>query len=406
MRIDALWVNNHLATLADPEGYGIIEDGVIAARNGRIVWLGPRTELPSALVAERTHDGDGRWLTPGLIDCHTHLIWAGSRAHEFEQRLGGLSYAEIAAAGGGILATVRATRAASEQKLLEESGKRLRAMLAEGVTTVEIKSGYGLDAESETRLLRVARRLGNTHSVHIQTSFLGAHTLPPEFKGRADDYIDFLCAEVMPTLRRESLADAVDAYCEHIAFTPRQVSRLFDAARGLGLAVKLHADQLSDSGGAKLAAEYRALSADHLEYTSEEGIRAMASAGTTAVLLPGAYYTLCEKRRPPVSILRRHGVPMALATDCNPGTSYCTSLLLMMNMGCTLFELTPAEALAGVTRNAAHALGLHADRGRLVVGMRADFALWDIPHPAELAYALGARFRVDRVVDGNPVGPS
>jgi imidazolonepropionase len=406
MRADALWVNVHLATLADSQGYGIIEDGAIAVREGRITWLGRRVDIPAELVPDRSYDGGGRWLTPGLIDCHTHLVWAGSRVHEFDQRLQGASYAGIAAAGGGILATVRATRSASDDELCTQSAQRLRALLAEGVTTVEIKSGYGLDAGSERRMLGVARRLGETHAVQVMTSFLGAHALPPEYAGRADGYIDFLCRELMPELHAEGLIDAVDAYCERIAFTPRQVARLFDAACGLGLPVRLHADQLSDTGGARLAAKYRALSADHLEYSNEDGIRAMADAGTAAVLLPGAYYTLRETRPPPVALLRLHGAPIALATDCNPGTSYCMSPLLIMNMACTLFGMTPAEALAGFTRNAARALGLHADRGQLAAGMRADFALWQIPHPAELAYALGARCHADRVVGGKAVEAS
>lgn len=403
MRVDALWVNVHLATLAREQDWGIVEDGAIAVYNGRITWLGPRADIPLELTPGRIHDGGGRWLTPGLIDCHTHLVWAGSRAREFEQRLQGKSYAEIAAAGGGILATVRATRAASEHDLYTQSARRLCALIAEGVTTVEIKSGYGLDAVSEPKQLLIAKKLGESHAVHVLTSFLGAHAIPPEYKGRADDYIDVLCAEVMPALKTAGLIDAVDAYCERIAFSRNQVARLFDAAGSLGLPVKLHADQLSDSGGAALAAEYHALSADHLEYSREEGIRALADAGTTAVLLPGAYYTLCEKHPPPVTLLRRYGVPIALATDCNPGTSYCTSPLLIMNLACTLFGLTPVEAFAGFTRNAARALGVQADCGRLALGMRADFALWDIPHPAELAYALGAHCFADRVVDGNPI---
>lgn len=403
MQADVLWINVHLATLAEAHGYGIIEDGAIAVRDGRIAWLGRRSGLPSDFMPDTTCDGGGRWLMPGLIDCHTHLIWAGSRAQEFEQRLHGGTYAEIAAAGGGILATVRATRSISAEDLYAQSSRRLLALLAEGVTTVEIKSGYGLDAGSEFKMLRTARRLGETHAVHVVTSFLGAHALPPEYTGRADDYIDFLCTELMPALHDEGLIDAVDAYCEPIAFTPRQVARLFDAARNLGLPLRLHADQLSDTGGARLAAQYRALSADHLEYTSEDGIRAMADAGTAAVLLPGAFYTLRETQHPPLTLLRRHGVPIALATDCNPGTSYCTSPRLIMNLACTLFWFTPAEALAGFTRNAATALGLQADRGRLAPGMRADFSLWDIPHPAELAYALGARNDAGRVVDGKPM---
>jgi imidazolonepropionase len=403
MRADTLWVNVHLATLAEAQGYGAIEDGAIAVHDRRIAWLGRRADLPPDLIAERTCDGGGRWLLPGLIDCHTHLVWAGSRAHEFEQRLQGASYAAIAASGGGILATVRATRSASAEDLYAQSAKRFAALLAEGVTTVEIKSGYGLDAESEFKILRAARRLGEAHTANVITSFLGAHAVPPEYTGRADDYIDFLCTQLMPDLHAEGLIDAVDAYCEGIAFSPQQVARLFAAAQNLGLPVRLHADQLSDTGSARLAAQYHALCADHLEYAQEDGIRAMAAAGTVAVLLPGAYYTLREKRDPPVALLRRHRVPIALATDCNPGTSYCTSPRLIMNLACTLFGFTPAEALAGFTRNAARALGLQTDRGRLARGLRADFSLWDIPHPAELAYALGARSNAGRVIDGSLV---
>lgn len=400
MEIDALWTNVRLASFDGP-GYGVVEDGAIAVHDGRIAWLGARRALPRDMHAQRTHDGGGCWLTPGLVDCHTHLVWAGSRAREFEQRLRGASYADIAAAGGGIRSTVRATRAASEDELLAQSARRLRALMAEGVTTVEIKSGYGLDLPTETRLLQVARRLGRTHAVHVRTSFLGAHALPRECSD-ADAYIG-LCEQWLPQLRAEDLVDAVDAYCEHLAFTPQQTARLFEAAGRLGVPVKLHADQLSDSDGAALAARYRALSADHLEFSNEQGIRAMAAAGTVAVLLPGAFYFLRETRLPPLDLLRRHGVPIAIATDCNPGTSPCTSPLLIANLACTLFGLTPAEALAGLTRNAARALGLGEDRGRLAVGLRADFALWDVAHPVELVYALGGRSCTGRVVDGVPV---
>jgi len=400
MHVDALWTHLHLATL-DGAGYGIVEDAAIAVRAGRIAWLGARADLPQALRAAQTHDGKGCWLTPGLIDCHTHLVWAGSRAGEFEQRLQGATYAQIAAAGGGIRATVRATRAASEDALVAQSERRLRALLAEGVTTVEIKSGYGLDLATETRLLQVARRLGEGYPLHVCTTFLGAHTLPGEYEGRADAYVDALC-DWLPQLHARGLVDAVDAYCEALAFSPEQTGRVFDAAQRLGLPVKLHADQLSDLDGAALAARYRALSADHLEYSNEDGVRALAASGTVAVLLPGAYYVLRETRRPPVELLRRHGVPIAIATDCNPGTSPCTSPLLIANMACTLFGLTPLEALAGLTRHAARALGLEADRGRLAPGLRADFALWDIGHPAELVYMLGGRPCIGRVVDGIP----
>lgn len=401
MNVDALWIGVHLATF--DAGYGIVDDGAIAVRNGRIVWLGPRTALPVEMIPAVTHDGRGAWLTPGLIDCHTHLVWAGNRAREFEQRLHGATYAEIAAAGGGIRATMRATRAADESRLLAQSARRLRELLAEGVTTVEIKSGYGLDLQTEARVLAVARALGQSYPVHVVTTFLGAHSVPPEYAGHADAYIDAICTRMLPELHAQGLVDAVDAYCEAVAFTPAQVSRVFDAAIALGLPVKLHADQLSDSDGALLAARHCALSADHLEYANDEGIEALAASGAVAVLLPGAYYLLRETQPPPVDALRRRGVPMAIATDCNPGTSPCTSILLMLNMACTLFSLTPEEALAGVTRHAARALGLHADRGRLVPGLRADFALWDIEHPVDLVYRLGGLRCLGRVVDGNPV---
>jgi imidazolonepropionase len=385
-----VWTNARIATMAaDVDApYGWIEDGALAVDDGRIAWVGPRSELPASLRSgAREHDAQGALLTPGLIDCHTHLVYGGDRAGEFEARLNGASYAEIARAGGGIVSTVKATRAASEDDLLRQSRRRLRALLTEGVTTVEIKSGYGLSLEAEAKSLRVARRLAQEEAVDVRTTFLGAHALPPEFAGRADDYIDEVC-RMLPQLHAQGLVDAVDAFCETIGFSPAQTRRVFEAARALGLPVKLHAEQLSDSAGAELAASYGALSSDHLEWLSESGARAMAQAGSVAVLLPGAFYFLRETRVPPVALLRQHGVPMAVSTDCNPGTSPCTSLLLMLNMACTLFRLTPEEALAGVTRNAARALGL-ADRGVLAPGLRADFVLWDVASPAELSYAMG-----------------
>jgi imidazolonepropionase len=381
---DVLYVNARLATLAD--GYGIVEDGAVAVRDGRIAWVGPRAGAPGAAAI---HDCDGLWLTPGLVDCHTHIVYAGNRSDEWEARLNGASYEDIARAGGGIMSTVRATRAASGDDLLRASLPRIRALLAEGVTTLEIKSGYGLDVESEAKMLRVARRVGEVLPVTVRTTFLGAHALPPEYAGRADAYVDMLCAEMLPALAAQGLVDAVDAFCERIGFTRDQTARVFDAARRLGLPVKLHAEQLSDQQGAALVARYGGLSADHLEWLSPEGVAAMAQAGTVAVLLPGAYYFLRETRMPPLAALREAGVPLAVATDCNPGTSPMTSLLLAMNMACTMWRLTPLEALRGVTVNAARALGL-ADAGTLEAGKRADFALWDIARPADLAYAIGA----------------
>jgi imidazolonepropionase len=385
-----VWTNARIATMAADAvvPYGLMEDGALAVEDGRISWVGPRNELPASLRNEATeHDANGALLTPGLIDCHTHLVHGGDRAREFEARLNGASYEEIARAGGGIVSTVKATREADEATLLRQSQRRLRALLAEGVTTVEIKSGYGLSLEAEAKCLRVARQLGQDDRVTVRATFLGAHALPPEFAGRADDYIDEV-RRMLPLLHAQGLVDAVDAFCETIGFSPAQTRRVFDAARALGLPVKLHAEQLSDSAGAELAASYGALSSDHLEWLSESGARAMAQAGSVAVLLPGAFYFLRETRVPPIALLRQHGVPLAVSTDCNPGTSPCTSLLLMLNMACTLFRLTPEEALAGVTRNAARALGL-ADRGVLAPGLRADFALWDVASPAELSYAMG-----------------
>lgn len=377
--------NVHLATME--HGYGELLDAAIAVKDGRIAWIGPGDELPASGAV--LHDGQGCWLTPGLIDCHTHVVHAGNRSDEFEARLNGASYEDISRAGGGIMSTVRATRAASDDELLRQSLPRVLALLAEGVTTLEIKSGYGLDADSEAKMLRVARRIGEQLPVSVRTTFLGAHALPPEYAGQADAYIELLCAQVLPRLAGDGLVDAVDAFCERIGFTPAQTQRMFDAAQGLGLPVKLHAEQLSDLGGAALVARYGGLSADHLEFLSDEGIAAMAQHGTVAVLLPGAYYFLRETQPPPVAALRAAGVPMAVSTDCNPGTSPMTSLLLAMNMACTLWRLTPQEALAGVTCHAARALGLQHETGSLAVGKRADLALWRIARPADLAYALG-----------------
>ena len=381
---DVLFTNVHLATMA--EGYGEIRDAAIAVKDGRIAWLGPKAEAPQH--AATVHDGDGCWLTPGLIDCHTHIVHAGNRSDEFEARLNGATYEDIARAGGGIMSTVRATRAASEEELLRQSLPRVRSLMAEGVTTIEIKSGYGLTLESEANMLRAARRIGREFPVNVATTFLGAHALPPEFAGRADDYITEVCAMIAP-LAAEGLVDAVDAFCERIGFSHEQTERVFQAARTHGLPVKLHAEQLSDQRGAELTARYNGLSADHLEHLSETGVAAMAAAGTVAVLLPGAYYFLRDTTPPPVAALRAAGVAMAVATDCNPGTSPMTSLLLAMNMACTLWRLTPLEALAGCTRHAARALGMQREIGTLEAGKRADFALWRIARPADLCYAIG-----------------
>ncbi|MDB5909532.1 MAG: imidazolonepropionase [Massilia sp.] len=380
-----VFVNLHLAAMTG--GYGELRDGAVRVEDGRIAWVGPRKAAP--LEGASQVDCGGNWLTPGLIDCHTHIVHAGNRSDEFEARLNGASYEDISRAGGGIVSTVRATRAASEDELLRQSLPRIASLLAEGVTTIEIKSGYGLDLASEAKMLRVARRAGIVLPVRVATTFLGAHALAPEFAGRPDDYIDALCEQMLPQLTALGLVDAVDAFCERIGFTNAQTERVFEAARKLGLPVKLHAEQLSDQRGAQLVARYRGLSADHLEHLTEEGVAAMAAAGTVAVLLPGAYYFLRDTTPPPVSALRAAGVPMAVATDCNPGTSPLTSILLAMNMACTLFRLTPQEALAGCTIHAARALGMQADAGSIEVGKRADFALWDIARPADLACAMG-----------------
>jgi imidazolonepropionase len=399
-----IWSGCRAATMqADaPAPYGLVEDAAIAVEGDRIAWVGPLGELPVDLQQRctRRHDAGGALVTPGLIDCHTHLVYGGDRAAEFELRLDGASYEDIARAGGGIASTVKATRAASEEELVAQSEPRLRALMNEGVTTLEIKSGYGLALEHERKCLRAARSLAAVHPVDVRTTFLGAHALPPEFAGNADGYIDEVL-RMLPLLHAEGLVDAVDAFCERIAFSTAQTGRVFQAAGALGLPVKLHAEQLSDSGGAALAARHRALSCDHLEWLGEEGAAAMAKAGSVAVLLPGAFYFLRETRLPPIELLRKMKVPMAISTDCNPGSSPCSSLLLMLNMACTLFRLTPQEALAGATRVAAQALGL-PDRGVLAAGKRADFVLWDVERPAQLAYAIGANPRRRTVFKGQP----
>ena len=398
----SLWTHCDAATMQTgaAQPYGLVPDAALVTEGEVIRWVGPRRDLPADLQTLRSteHDCEGALMTPGLIDCHTHLVYGGDRAAEFEQRVQGVSYEDIARQGGGIASTVRATREASAAALEQSSATRLRALMAEGVTTIEIKSGYGLALEHERKCLQVARSLAHGHAVDVRTTFLGAHAVPPEFAGRSDAYVDSL-VPMMQSLHDEGLVDAVDAFCEGIGFSLAQTTRVFDAARALGLPVKLHAEQLSDSGGAQLAAGYGALSCDHLEWLSKQGAAAMAQAGTVAVLLPGAFYFLRETRLPPIGLLRQHQVPMALSTDCNPGSSPCTSLLLMLNMACTLFRFTPEEALTGVTRHAAQALGL-ADRGVLAPGMRADFVLWQVQHPAALAYAMGANPLRDTVFKG------
>lgn len=384
-----IWTNARLATFASSlPGLGIIEDGVVIAEGERITYAGPAATAAHRSAAE-VIDCEGRWILPGLIDCHTHLVYAGSRAREFELRLEGASYEEIARAGGGIRSTVAAVRAASEADLIAESLPRLDALISEGVTTIEIKSGYGLDLENELKQLRAARALTGRRKVSVTTTLLAAHTVPPEFEGQADAYIGLVCEQIIPAAAEAGLADAVDAFCETIGFTPEQTDRVFAAARAAGLPVKLHADQLSDLGGGALAARHNALSADHLEYLDDAGIAAMAKAGTVAVMLPGAYYFLRDTRPPPIEALRRHGVPLAVATDCNPGTSPMTSLLLAMNMAATLFRMTPQECLAGVTRNAARALGIEAETGTLEAGKYCDLSIWDIAAPAELVSNIG-----------------
>jgi imidazolonepropionase len=390
-RLDAVWLNARLATFVEGRpGIGIVESGAIVARDGRIVFAGPEKELPSAArAAERIVDCEGRWITPALIDCHTHLVYGGDRAREFELRLAGATYEQIAREGGGILSTVRATRAATEDELTASALKRLDALIAEGVGTVEVKSGYGLELDAERKSLTVARRLAKQRNVAIRATFLGAHALPPEFASRREAYLAYVADTMIPTLASEGLIDAVDGFCESIAFTRDEIACVFSAAKRAGLPVKLHADQLSNSGGAALAAKFSALSADHLEYADEDGLAAMARAGVVAVLLPGAYYVLKERQAPPVDLMRKHRAPIAVATDSNPGTSPMTSLLLALNMAATLFGLTIEECLAGVTRNAARALGLAGEVGTLEAGKWADLAIWDIERPAELVYRLG-----------------
>ncbi|AHF70042.1 MULTISPECIES: imidazolonepropionase [Pseudomonas] len=382
-----LWKNCHIATMAQGN-YSIIEDAAIVTSGAFIHWIGPHNQLSETDFGS-TVDLGGAWVTPGLIDCHTHTVFGGNRSGEFEQRLQGVSYAEIAAAGGGIASTVRATRAASEDELFASAERRLKHLLRDGVTTVEMKSGYGLDLPSERKILKVIRRLGSSLPVTVRSTCLAAHALPPEYTNRADDYIRHICDDMLPALAEEGLVDAVDAFCEYLAFSPAQVEQVFITAKQLGLPVKLHAEQLSSLGGSSLAARYQALSADHLEFMTEDDAIAMAAAGTVAVLLPGAYYFLRETQLPPMDALRKHGVPIAISTDMNPGTSPGLSLRLMLNMACTLFRMTPEEALAGVTLNAAKALGLDKTHGSLEIGKVADFVAWNIERPADLAYWLG-----------------
>lgn len=386
MRCDRLWRNARLATMAG-EGMGIVEDGAIATRDGHIIYAGPATDAPTE--ADEILDCESRWITPGLIDCHTHLVHAGDRSHEFELRLEGASYKEIADAGGGIASTMMATRVASEADLVATALPRLDALIAEGVTTIEVKSGYGLTCDDELKMLRAARALAQARSITVATTFLGAHAVPPEYAGNADGYVDLICDTMLPAVAGAHLADAVDAFCEGIGFTRDQTARVFAKAAELGLPFKVHAEQLSNLHGGRHAAEAGALSADHLEYLDDEGVAAMAEAGTVATLLPGAYYFMRETQLPPIAALRTAGVPIAIATDCNPGTSPMTSLLLAMNMGATMFRLTVAECLAGVTRNAARALGLQHTTGTLEAGKVCDLAIWDIERPVELVYCMG-----------------
>lgn len=388
--VDSLWLDVRLATLStEREGLGVVEKGAVAIRNGVILFAGAENELPAALREAKTVTRcEGRWMTPGLVDCHTHIVHAGNRAHEFEMRLAGATYEEVARAGGGIVSSVKALRAATEDDLVRESLPRLDAMIAEGLTTIEIKSGYGLSTADEIRSLSAARRLGTERRVDVTTTFLGAHALPPEFREDRTAYLDLVIDEMLPEVARLGLADAVDAFCEGIAFSVEETARLFEAARALGLPVKLHADQLSNLGGAALAARYGALSADHLEYTDEAGALAMAGAGIVATILPGAFYFIRETKKPPVDLFRKHRVPMAIATDVNPGTSPLTSLLLTMNMAATLFGMTVEECLAGVTREAARALGQLSTKGTLEPGKQADLAIWNIERPAELVYRM------------------
>ena len=392
-----LLTNLTLATMErGARPYGLVDDGAVAVEDERIAWCGPAHAVPGDHSAWPRRDLDGRLVTPALIDCHTHIVYGGDRAREFEMRLEGMSYEDVARAGGGIFSTVEATRRTDPDSLLEGALPRVDALIAEGVSTIEIKSGYGLDVETELAMLRTARRVASERPVRVRTSFLGAHAVPPEYAGRSDAYLDEVCLPALDAAHAQGLVDAVDGFCEGIAFSPVQIERVFGRASALGLRVKLHADQLSDLGGGALAARHRALSADHLEFVSEAGVRALAEAGTVAVLLPGAAYTLHAERHPPLELLRQYGVPIAISTDCNPGSSPLASLLLAMNMACTLFRLTPEEALAGATREAARALGLD-DAGRIAPGLRADLAVWDVAHPAELAYRIGFNPLAERI---------
>jgi imidazolonepropionase len=402
-RFDRLLTHGRAATMrSDGAPYGAIEDAAVLIRQGRIAWIGPRTELPASAEAEVVDDLDGRWITPGLIDCHTHLVFGGDRSGEFERRLQGESYEQIARAGGGILSTVKATRAASEADLLASALARLAGLKRDGVTTVEIKSGYGLDLDTELKQLRVARAVGREGRVRVCATYLALHALPEAFQGRRAAYLDLVVNEILPAAVAHRLVDAVDAYCEPIAFTPEEVARLFEAARARGLPVKLHADQLSNSAGAGLAARFHALSADHLEHADAAGVAALAAAGTVAVLLPGAFLTLRETKAPPIEALRKANAPMAVASDCNPGTSPMPSLLAAIHLACAQFRLTPEEALAGATRHAARALGLELEIGTLEPGKAADIAVWDVERPAELAYWLGKPMLHRVYFEGNP----
>jgi len=386
---DTTLINARIATMKpDGDAYGLIDNGAIAIADDTIVWVGPMTDLPDPHKSGSMDDLEGRLVTPALIDCHTHIVAGGNRAREFEMRLNGASYEDIARAGGGIVSTVKATRAASETDLLNTALLRVDQLIGEGVAAIEIKSGYGLDIDTELKMLRVARTIGDMRDIRVRTSFLGAHAVPTDYAGRADAYIDEICLPALDAAQEQGLADAVDGFCEGIAFSPEQIERVFKRAAALGLPVKLHAEQLSNLGGTALAARYGALSADHLEYVDEAGVTALAKAGSIAVLLPGAFYTLRETKVPPIDLFRQQGVGMAVATDCNPGSSPVSSLLLCVNMACTLFRMTPEEALAGVTREAARALGL-SDLGVVDAGMGADLAVWDVEHPAELAYRVG-----------------
>jgi imidazolonepropionase len=397
---DVIWTNAVIATMTPGVGYGLLENAALAIKDGKIAWIGSMSDLHARpeTLALAVKDIQGKCITPGFVDCHTHLVYAGNRCHEYAMRLTGASYEAIAKAGGGIRSTVLATRAASEEELLEQSLKRAHALMQSGVTTIEIKSGYGLDLETELKILRVAKKIAEILPLHVVTTFLGAHTVPLEYQGKVDAYIDLVCDQMIPVIARERLADNIDVFCETIGFTLSQTEKVFKTAKKYGLGIKCHAEQLSDSGSARLAASYQALSVDHLEHLSEEGVRALAESDTVAVLLPGAFYFLKETQKPPVALLREYKVPMAISSDCNPGTSPVTSLLLILNMACTLFGLTPEEALLGVTRHAAKALGLEKTHGSLEIGKVADIAVWDVKHPEELVYYLGINLLHERMV--------